>query len=74
MGEHLPLREGVADAVLVQTVALHTDPERLGAEAHRVLRPAGRFVAVEPRPYHPIVSLFRSVASAGRGSAQTRQS
>lgn len=45
--QFLPFRAGLADVVVAGNVLEHTaDPARLMAEAHRVLRPGGAFVAI----------------------------
>ena len=47
VGEHLPLRSDSIDAALALWSLNHTtDPGRVLAEAHRVLRPRGRFLVM----------------------------
>lgn len=53
--EHLPLRDGVLDAIECDAVLEHVDhPEWVVCEALRVLKPGGLFHAVVPfcHPYH----------------------
>ena len=47
-GEKLDLESGCADAVICTLVLCSVDdPDRVVAEAHRVLKPGGRFVFIE---------------------------
>lgn len=55
VGEHLPFNDGRFDAVATLYV-VHEIPvtaaDAMFAEVYRVLEPGGRFVIVEPSPYH----------------------
>jgi ubiquinone/menaquinone biosynthesis C-methylase UbiE len=63
VGEHLPFRDGLFDAVMImQTLDHCASPERLLAQAHRVLRPAGQVLiqqVVQPGGQPPKTSWLR---------------
>lgn len=64
----LPLADGSFDVVLIRDL-LHHLPDRLAAltEAHRVLRPAGRLLLIEPNVYSPLALLQALSVPAERG-------
>jgi SAM-dependent methyltransferase len=57
--ETLPLADGSVDALLALSVLQYTDRAAALAEFRRVLRPGGRFVAVENLRGNPIARAFR---------------
>ena len=66
--EELPLRDSSVRLVILQTTAMHLDITRTVAEITRVLRADGQLILLEPRPYHPLVALYRALWSAGTPS------
>lgn len=65
----LPFAARSFDLVTGENFLMHVDPAAVLAECHRVLRPGGRVVFLEPTAHHPLVRLYRRVASPYR---QTR--
>ena len=62
--EALPFPDGRFDGVLLNGIVHHLpDPSRCAAEAFRVLRPGGRFVAVDPNRLNPFMYLYRDRSS-----------
>jgi ubiquinone/menaquinone biosynthesis C-methylase UbiE len=62
--ERLPFPDASFDGVLLSGVVHHfPDPSRCAAEAARVLRPQGRFVAFDPNRLNPFMWLYRDRAS-----------
>ena len=50
-GRRLPLRTGCVDVVLCTSVLKHiVNVDKMIAECHRVLKPAGKMIAVDPTP------------------------
>jgi SAM-dependent methyltransferase len=66
--ERLPLRSHSIAWVVIQTTAMHLEIASMAAEITRVLRPDGHLLLLEPRPYHPVISLYRILWSAGSPS------
>ena len=62
--EHLPFADGSLDGVLLSGLVHHLpDPARCAAEAFRVLRPGGSFVAFDPNRMNPFMYLYRDRSS-----------
>lgn len=62
--ENLPFESGRFDGILLSNLVHHfPDPSLLAAEVHRVLKPGGRFVAVDPNRLNPFMWLYRDRAS-----------
>ena len=62
--ENLPFESKSLDGVLLNNLVHHfPDPSLLAAEVHRVLKPGGRFVAVDPNRLNPFMWLYRDRAS-----------
>lgn len=62
--EHLPFADGSLDGVLLSGLVHHLpDPARCAAEAYRVLRPGGSFVAFDPNRMNPFMYLYRDRSS-----------
>lgn len=62
--EHLPFANGSLDGVLLSGLVHHLpDPARCAAEAYRVLRPGGSFVAFDPNRMNPFMYLYRDRSS-----------
>ncbi len=62
--ENLPFESGSLDGVLLSALVHHfPDPRRLAAEVRRVLRPGGRFVAIDTNRMNPFMWLYRDPAS-----------
>ena len=62
--ENLPFEPESFDGVLLSNLVHHfPDPSLLAAEVHRVLKPGGRFVAVDPNRLNPSMWLYRDRAS-----------
>lgn len=62
--EHLPFPSASLDGILLSGIVHHLpDPSRCAAEAFRVLRPGGRFVAFDPNRMNPFMWLYRDRSS-----------
>ncbi|MFQ5656058.1 MAG: glycosyltransferase [Candidatus Methylomirabilales bacterium] len=61
--QSLPFRAGSFDAIFGQAMLMHVDPDRVMKECHRVLRPGGKAIFIEPLRYHPLVTLYRLLLS-----------
>jgi len=62
--EALPFASGCLDVVLLSGIVHHLpDPTLCAREVHRVLRPAGRFVAFDPNRRNPFMYLYRDRSS-----------
>jgi len=62
--EALPFSDASLDGVLLSGLVHHLpDPSRCAAEAFRVLRPGGRFVAFDPNRLNPFMYLYRDRSS-----------
>lgn len=62
--ERLPFETESLDGVLLSGLVHHfPDPRRLAAEACRVLKPGGRFVAFDPNRMNPFMWLYRDRSS-----------
>lgn len=60
-GERLPLRSGAMDGIFVFSAFQYMDRPRALEECRRVLRPGGRFVAIENLAGNPVAKLSRAV-------------
>ncbi|MET4261095.1 ubiquinone/menaquinone biosynthesis C-methylase UbiE [Bradyrhizobium sp. S3.12.5] len=62
--EHLPFPTASLDGVLLSGLVHHLpDPTRCAAEAFRVLKPGGSFVAFDPNRLNPFMYLYRDRSS-----------
>jgi ubiquinone/menaquinone biosynthesis C-methylase UbiE len=62
--ENLPFETASFDGLLLSGVVHHfPDPRRFAAEAFRVLRPGGRFMAFDPNRMNPFMWLYRDRSS-----------
>lgn len=62
--ENLPFESGRLDGVLLSNLVHHfPDPSLLATEVHRILKPGGRFVAIDPNRLNPFMWLYRDRAS-----------
>jgi ubiquinone/menaquinone biosynthesis C-methylase UbiE len=62
--EKLPFPDASIDGVVLSGLVHHLpDPSRCAAEAFRVLKPGGRFVAFDPNRANPFMWLYRVKAS-----------
>ena len=62
--EHLPFADADLDGILLSGVVHHLpDPSACAAEAFRVLRPGGCFVAFDPNRMNPFMWLYRDRSS-----------
>ena len=62
----LPYAEGAFDFVYGNGVLHHVDLLPTAQEIHRVLKPGGKAVFIEPLPYNPLIQLYRWMAKAVR--------
>ena len=67
--QRLPLAGRSVDLVYGENFLMYVDPEQVGRECARVLRPGGRVVLLEPTAHHPLVKLYRRVGSPYRATA-----
>ena len=58
--ESLPVRDGSADACFTKAVLIHTDLSVAARDIHRVLRPGGQGLFIEPLNRNPLIRLYRS--------------
>jgi len=65
--EQIPLATGSIEAVFAQNFLMHVNPEKVGQEVWRVLKPGGRAIFVEPLAHHPLVKLYRVLFSSYKG-------
>jgi ubiquinone/menaquinone biosynthesis C-methylase UbiE len=65
--EQLPFATESIEAVFAQNFLMHVNPELVGREVWRVLKPGGRAVFVEPLSHHPLVKLYRALFSSYKG-------
>lgn len=65
----LPFAARSFDLVTGENFLMHVDAAAVLAECHRVLRPGGRVVLLEPTAHHPLVRLYRRYASPYRQTA-----
>jgi SAM-dependent methyltransferase len=65
--EQLPFAAESIEAVFAQNFLMHVNPELVGREVWRVLKPGGRAVFVEPLAHHPLVKLYRVLFSSYKG-------
>jgi ubiquinone/menaquinone biosynthesis C-methylase UbiE len=62
--EHLPFADASFDGILLSGLVHHLpDPHACAAEAYRVLKPGGRFVAFDPNRMNPFMYLYRDRSS-----------
>ncbi len=62
--EHLPFADGSMDGILLSGLVHHLpDPSRCAAEAFRVLKRGGSFVAFDPNRMNPFMYLYRDRSS-----------
>jgi ubiquinone/menaquinone biosynthesis C-methylase UbiE len=62
--EHLPFADGSMDGILLSGLVHHLpDPSRCAAEAFRVLKTGGSFVAFDPNRMNPFMYLYRDRSS-----------
>jgi ubiquinone/menaquinone biosynthesis C-methylase UbiE len=62
--ERLPFPDASLDGILLSGLVHHLpDPARCAAEAYRVLRKGGRFVAFDPNRMNPFMYLYRDRSS-----------
>jgi|SRR5579871_764771 len=62
--EHLPFADGSMDGILLSGLVHHLpDPSRCAAEAFRVLKKGGSFVAFDPNRMNPFMYLYRDRSS-----------
>jgi SAM-dependent methyltransferase len=65
-GENLKYPDNFADLVFGHSVLHHTELKLSRDEIHRVLRPKGRAVFLEPLAHNPLISIFRKVTPSRR--------
>src|SRR5450432_2182695 len=62
--EALPFPDASVDGILLSGLVHHLpDVSRCAAEVHRVLKPAGRFMAFDPNRANPFMFLYRDHSS-----------
>lgn len=59
--EHLGFADRSFDAILGHSVLHHTDLRITRREVHRLLRPGGKAVFLEPLDHNPLLNLFRKL-------------
>jgi len=63
-GEELPVGDNEFDIVYVANVIHHvTDRRNLMEGIRRTLKPGGRFFAIEPLAYNPVINVYRNMAT-----------
>jgi SAM-dependent methyltransferase len=68
--EHLAYPDGFADLVYGHSILHHTDLALTRAEVHRILRPHGRAVFLEPLAHNPFLRFFRRLTSSRRTATE----
>ncbi len=66
IGEDMDLPENYYDYIFGNGVLHHLDRKKAYNEIHRVLKPGGRAVFIEPLCYNPIISVYRLIAKTVR--------
>jgi len=64
--EDLAYPSGFADLVFGHSILHHTDLALTRQEVHRILRPGGRAVFLEPLGHHPLIRVFRWLTPSRR--------
>ncbi len=57
--EKIPLDDASVDIAFTKSVLIHTDLPRAAREIHRVLKPGGRGLFIEPTTGNPLIRLYR---------------
>lgn len=70
--EHMPFRAGAFHRVATKAVLIHTDLPKASREVHRVLRPGGRAIILEPLDSHPGILLYRLLLAPKEWKSITR--
>jgi len=63
---NLPFKDNTYDFVFCNGVLHHVHLESAASEIHRVLKPGGKAICVEPLPYNPVINVYRKMASEVR--------
>ena len=64
--EQLTYSDGFADLVFGHSILHHTDLALTRQEIHRILKPGGRAVFLEPLDHNPLIRLFRWLTPSRR--------
>lgn len=65
--EQIPFANESIEAVFAQNFLMHVNPELVGREVWRVLKPGGRAIFVEPLSHHPLIKFYRTLFSSYKG-------
>src|SRR6266567_7415705 len=67
IGESLSVPENSYDFVYLANVIHHVhDRASLFGQAHRALKPGGRFFSIDPIAYNPVINVYRAMATKVR--------